>query len=92
MKKVIYLILFTTLLTSCVTSKQTTHRRTEKEAKELIEYAGKFIGTPYVYGGTTPKGFDFIHVSSSVGVRTDSSELSYYKIRYVTARRIIGTQ
>lgn len=29
-----------------------------KERKELIEYAQKLIGTPYVYGGTTTSGFD----------------------------------
>ena len=25
---------------------------------QLVEYAKKFIGVPYVYGGTTPNGFD----------------------------------
>ncbi len=24
----------------------------------IIEYASQFLGTPYVYGGTSPKGFD----------------------------------
>lgn len=26
--------------------------------KDLIAYAQRFLGVPYVYGGTTPKGFD----------------------------------
>ena len=24
----------------------------------LVKYAKKFLGVPYVFGGTTPKGFD----------------------------------
>lgn len=28
------------------------------EAKKLLDYAKKFLGTPYVWGGTTPNGFD----------------------------------
>ena len=27
-------------------------------AKEMIEYAAKFLGTPYVWGSTGPKSFD----------------------------------
>lgn len=30
----------------------------EDKAAELIEIAKQYIGTPYVYGGTTPNGFD----------------------------------
>ena len=26
--------------------------------QQVIEYAKQFLGTPYVWGGTTPKGFD----------------------------------
>lgn len=33
--------------------------------------------------------FKFIHVSTTKGVRTDDSELDYYKTRYLQARRII---
>lgn len=29
-----------------------------KGSNSLVEFAKKFIGTPYVYGGTTPSGFD----------------------------------
>ena len=58
MKKIIYVIFFSALLSGCVTSKQTVSKRSEKEAKELIEFANKYIGTPYLGGGSTPKGFD----------------------------------
>lgn len=30
------------------------------EAKKLLDYAKKFLGTPYVWGGTTPNGFDCV--------------------------------
>lgn len=30
----------------------------EALVEDIIEYAKKFLGTPYVYGGSTPKGFD----------------------------------
>ena len=158
MKKVAYIIVVSILLTSCATSKQIAQKKAEKEAEELIEFAHKYINTPYSWGGTTPKGFDcsgfvqfaykkvgyslprttqeqakvgtkvkkgnlktgdlvffkgkdsksktighvgivtqadkkekfkFIHAASR-GVKVDNSELSYYKVRYVTARRIIG--
>ena len=41
-----------------MTSKQAAHKKSEKEAKELIEFANKYIGTRYLAGGTTPNGFD----------------------------------
>ena len=161
MKQIIYIVFLVILLTGCSTSKQIAQRKSEKEAKELIEFASKYIGTRYLYGGATPNGFDcsgyvqftyreigyslprttkeqakigaeikkknlkagdlvffkgknnkskdighvgivteadkkgefrFIHASTSNGVRIDNSELNYYKIRYVKARRIIGSQ
>ncbi len=160
MKKIICIIFISVLLGSCSTSKQAAQKKSEKEAKELIEFAYKCVNTPYLYGGTTPRGFDcsgyvqfvykkigyslprstkeqaqagakvektklqkgdlvffkgknskskeighvgivtqadrggefnFIHAAST-GVKVDNSELPYYRIRYVTARRIIGSQ
>lgn len=35
-----------------------TVRSTSQERQDLINYAMKFLGTPYKYGGTTPDGFD----------------------------------
>ena len=160
MKHTIYIVFFAILLTGCSTSKQAAQKKAEKEAEELIEFANKYIGTRYLSGGTTPKGFDcsgfvqftykkigyslprttkkqaetgtniekknlkpgdlvffkgknnkskdighvgivnkankkgefnFIHASNS-GVRIDNSKSSYYKIRYIKARRIIKRQ
>lgn len=28
------------------------------EAEELVDFANDLLGTPYIYGGTTPEGFD----------------------------------
>lgn len=139
-----------------MSSRQT--KKSEKEARELIQLASQYIGTPYLSGGTTPKGFDcsgyvqfvykkmgyslprttqeqsnvgtkvgkkedlktgdlvffkgknaksktighvgivtkpkrrgefeFIHAANS-GVRIDESESSYYKPRYLRARRVL---
>ena len=160
MKQIIYIVIFAILLTGCSVSKQAVQRKSEKEVKELIEFANKYIGVRYLPGGTTPKGFDcsgyvqftykkfgyslprtveeqaksgtkiekknlnpgdlvffkgkndksknlghvgivtkankneefnFIHASNS-GVRIDNSKSSYYKIRYMGARRIIKSQ
>lgn len=30
----------------------------EKDVNKLLQFAKKFMGTPYLYGGTTPKAFD----------------------------------
>ncbi len=58
MKQIIYILFFAILLTGCSTSKRVAQRKSEREAKELIIFANKYIGTRYSYGGTTPKGFD----------------------------------
>ena len=31
---------------------------TNSSVRTLLDYAAKFLGTPYVYGGSTPSGFD----------------------------------
>lgn len=41
-----------------VSSPSTTPPSENKQEKELIDFAKKYIGTNYKYGGTTPKGFD----------------------------------
>lgn len=35
-----------------------TQEQSSAEADKLLSYAEKFLGTPYVYGGSTPSGFD----------------------------------
>ncbi len=52
-------------------------------ASSLINYAYQFLGTPYVWGGTTPKGFDcsgftqyvFKHFGYSIG-RTTGAQIN----------------
>ena len=41
----------------------------EKRA-EVLEYAAQFLGTPYVYGGSTPSGFDCSGFTSYVFANT----------------------
>lgn len=36
----------------------TTTEETSAVRQEIIDYAAQFLGTPYVYGGSTPDGFD----------------------------------
>jgi len=65
---------------------------------DLVFFKGKNekskeVGHVGIVTESNKKGeFNFIHASTSAGVRIDNSELNYYKIRYVKARRIIGTQ
>lgn len=123
----------------------------KSKVKALIATAKKYIGTPYVFGGTTPKGFDcsgflqyvfkkhgmtlprtadeqytvgkrtkkasdlvpgdlvffttyesgvshcgiylgkneFIHASSSKGIRIDNLDNSYWKTRYYGGKHIV---
>ncbi len=35
-----------------------TYIASHPEVKQILDYAKTFLGTPYVWGGTTPKGFD----------------------------------
>ncbi|WP_010581430.1 C40 family peptidase [Liquorilactobacillus vini] len=44
--------------TSSNSSTSTTTSSTSVSASSVISYAEQFIGVPYVYGGTTPNGFD----------------------------------
>ena len=44
----------------------------EKRAA-VLEYAAQFLGTPYVYGGSTPSGFDCSGVTSDVFKNTVGS-------------------
>ena len=145
-------------MSSCGTSKYGSLKYNNKEVEQVIKYASEFMGTPYKYGGTTPRGFDcsgyvqyifkefnyrlprntneqsktglrinkkdikpgdlvfftgrdsksnrvghvglvidsdkkgnfiFIHASTSKGVTITSSVESYYKQRYLSARRIL---
>lgn len=52
--------------------KVTDKSETKDKATELIEIAKQYIGTPYIYGGTGPNGFDcsgFVqHVYQKIGI------------------------
>ncbi|EIJ80480.1 NLP/P60 protein [Bacillus methanolicus PB1] len=124
-----------------------------EEKENIVDYAKKFIGAPYKWGGTTPKGFDcsgfiiyvfkeynvqlprksadqfnqgesvdrnslvpgdlvffntnnkgvshvgmyigdneFIHASSSKGVTISNLGMSYYKTRYIGAKRYFNNE
>ncbi|MFZ9028065.1 MAG: C40 family peptidase [Crocinitomicaceae bacterium] len=58
----------------------------EALVEDIIEYAKKFLGTPYVYGGSTPSGFDCSgyvrYVMKNFGIelsRTSASQSEYGK-------------
>ena len=43
---------------------------TSEKLAEVLEYAAQFLGTPYVYGGSTPSGFDCSGFTSYVFANT----------------------
>ena len=47
-------------LTGSVTqsSNAVSYNGTSAKRAAVLEYAAQFLGTPYVYGGSTPSGFD----------------------------------
>lgn len=46
---------------------------TSEKRAEVLEYAAQFLGTPYVYGGSTPSGFDCSGFTSYVFKNTVGS-------------------
>ena len=48
----------TAAATSVLKSQPASHRRYESFDTKVANYVKRFIGAPYVYGGTSPAGFD----------------------------------
>ena len=157
-RTILYLLFIVFCMSSCGTSKYGSQKYSNKEIDRIIKYASEFVGSPYKYGGVTPKGFDcsgyvqyvfnefnyrlprntdgqsktgvpvnkkdikpgdlvfftgrdsrlkkvghvgivvdsdrkgnfiFIHASTSKGVTVTSNLETYYKSRYLSARRIV---
>ena len=58
MKQLVYIFLFSLVLTSCSSGRNLT-RNSERAAQELLQIANRHIGVRYVFGGTSPeRGFD----------------------------------
>jgi len=55
-KKFMLLLLVTVFVSTGLTLKNV--KVQAASGQSIVEYAKKFIGTPYVWGGTTPSGFD----------------------------------
>ena len=41
-----------------LSSKKSSIKKVSETSSDIIAYGEKFLGTPYVWGGTTPRGFD----------------------------------
>lgn len=54
-------------------SNSVSYNGTSAKRKAVIEYAAQFLGTPYVYGGSTPSGFDCSGFTSYVFANTVGS-------------------
>ena len=69
---------------SSSTSKPSTSKPTGSAAgNQIVETAKKYLGVPYVYGGTSPKGFDcsglVYYVLKSHGITVSRSSAAMYK-------------
>ncbi len=57
-KAFVYGLLCCLLLTACHSSRRLASGEKALTRKAIINTAKRYLGCPYVYGGTTPKGFD----------------------------------
>jgi cell wall-associated NlpC family hydrolase len=69
--------------------------RTSSIALSLTRNAMRFIGTPYVWGGTSPRGFDCSgytqHVFSMLGIHLPrTADAQFYAGRRITDRLVVG--
>ena len=78
-----------------VTQGEAVRRRTDLQPGDLVFFGRGGRGVNHVGIVTDVEAdgtFQFIHASTSRGVRIDSSSDSYWTRRYVSARRILGTE
>jgi cell wall-associated NlpC family hydrolase len=69
--------------------------RTSSIAQSLTRNAMRFIGTPYVFGGTSPSGFDCSgytqHVFAMLGIHLPrTADAQYYAGRRIKDQLIVG--
>ena len=67
--------------TKVVTNKS--RHKAENKGKEIANLAKSLLGSPYKYGGTSPKGFDcsglVYYTHGKLGIRTPRTSLQQYK-------------
>ncbi len=69
--------------------------RTSSIAQSLTRNAMRFIGTPYVFGGTSPSGFDCSgytqHVFAMLGIHLPrTADAQYYAGRRINDQMVVG--
>lgn len=81
MKKIVRIISAIMLSIPFLFMVKTTANAAEKE--NIVDYAKKFIGVPYKWGGTTPKGFDcsgfLVYVFKEYDVQLPRTSADQYK-------------
>lgn len=92
MLRIIFIILFSFILLSCAHRSQDDQQSADqgeysslvsKQGEQIVQIAKSLLGSPYKYGGASPKGFDcsglVFYTHKKLGIHTPRTSLQQYR-------------